>query len=82
MARFHRTETYDGDGNVVELVEIPYTPEEELEADQAEEFNDIHVAAVNALQNWAALTMPQKDVILKNVVRWALWKDGRLPSGL
>ncbi|KKM85337.1 hypothetical protein LCGC14_1290040 [marine sediment metagenome] len=81
MPRKHSTTTFDGQGNVVELQEWPYTPEEELEADQAQEFNDYHIVILAALQNWATLPGVQKDVLLRNLLRWALWKDGRLPLG-
>jgi len=42
------------------------------------QMNDAHTAARAALANWANLTLAQKDSILKNLVRWALWKDGFL----
>lgn len=82
MVRMHRLETYDSQGTLLEVLEEPYTPEEERVEDQAQEFNDIHAIALQALSNWSALSNPQKDIILKNLLRWALWKDGRLPAGL
>lgn len=55
----------------------PYVPTPQEAQDQS--FNDIHVAALNALANWGSLSLAQKDTILKNLLRWALWKDRRLP---
>ena len=82
MTRYHRTETYDQLGNVVDLVEIPYTPTEEAQADQDLAMNEIHDAAINALRAWSTLTLAQKDAVLRGLVRWALYKDNLLPLDL
>lgn len=48
--------------------------QEALETD----FNAAHEQAILAYKNWNNLTLAQKDTILKNLVKWALWKDGWL----
>jgi len=64
--------------------EIPYeVSDEELYQEQLDyEFNAAHEVAIKALNNWGKLTNAQKDVLLKNLVKWALWKDGWLKSGV
>ena len=77
MAEKRYVEVYrDG----VKVTEIPYGVSDEVVAQemQAKEFNEIHTAAKQALANWDRLTLAQKDAILKNLLRWALWKDGWL----
>ena len=66
--------------NGVKVREIPYEVSDEVVAQemQAKEFNEIHTAAKQALANWDRLTLAQKDAVLKNLLRWALWKDGWL----
>ena len=44
----------------------------------AEEMNSAHAKAGLAYKNWANLTLAQKDAVFKNLVKWALWKDGWL----
>jgi len=63
---------------------IPYeVSDEELYQEQlAEEFNAVHEQAILALKNWGSLTLAQKDTILKNLIKWALWKDGWLKLGV
>lgn len=58
------------------------TPEELYQKELVLEFNDIHTQAILAYKNWASLTLAQKDTILKNLVKWALWKDGYLKLGV
>lgn len=47
-----------------------------------EEFNSIHEQAILALKNWDSLTLAQKDTILKNLLKWALYREGRLHVGV
>lgn len=67
-----------------ELAMLPAPPtDEELYQDElASEFNEVHEKAILALKNWDSLTLAQKDTILKNLLKWALWKDGRLTLGV
>lgn len=46
------------------------------------EMNSAHEQAIAAYKNWGSLTLAQKDTILKNLVKWALWKDGWLKFGV
>jgi len=64
----------------VKVGEERYLIPPEIERAEAlhEEFNSIHEQALLALANWPSLTLAQKDAILKNLLRWALWKDGWL----
>ena len=73
---------FDVDGN--ELEPTPYeVSEEQLYQEQlGREFNDVHTQAILALKNWSSLTLAQKDTILKNLLRWALWKDEWLHYGV
>lgn len=48
---------------------------------QRQEFNDLHEAALNLLASWGTLTLAQKDTVLRNLLRWALYTEGRLPYG-
>lgn len=59
-----------------------YQAEVDYQKQLAAEFNDIHVAAIKALKNWDSLTATQKDTLLKQLVKWALWKDGWLKLGV
>lgn len=43
-----------------------------------QQLNDKHTLALQALQHWDLLTPSQKDVILKNLVWYALCKEGYL----
>lgn len=58
------------------------TDEELYQQELIEEFNDIHFQALQALKNWSSLTLPQKDTVLKNLLKWALWKEGFLKFGV
>jgi hypothetical protein len=75
-------EEYDNQGNVINRV--PYqVSDEQLYQEQLEhEFNEVHTAAIAAYKNWDSLTLAQKDTILKNLVKYALWKEGRLHLGV
>ena len=77
MAEIRYVEVY---ANGVKVKEVPYVVSDEVvvQENQAKEFNEIHLAAKQALANWDRLTLAQKDTILKNLLRWALWKDGWL----
>ena len=67
--------------NIIEEI-TKEIPDEELYQEQlAAEFNDVHDKAILAYKNWGSLTLAQKDTILKNLVKWALWKDGWLHLG-
>jgi hypothetical protein len=69
-------------GVLIFIDPIPKTDEELYQGQLAQEFNDIHEKAILALQNWGSLTLAQKDTILKNLLKWALWKDGWLKLGV
>ena len=60
----------------------PKTAEELYQEQLAGEFNAVHEQAILALKNWGSLTLAQKDTILKNLIKWALWKDGWLELGI
>ena len=62
---------------------IPYevSDEELYQESLAQEFNDVHEQAILALKHWDSLTISQKDTILRNLLKWALWKDERLHVG-
>ena len=81
MPKTRYTEEYDGKGNLVN--KIPYeVSDEQLYQEQLDkEFNDAHKSAILALKNWSRLTLAQKDTILKNLIKWVLWKDGSLHLG-
>ena len=61
---------------------IPKTPEQIYQEQLAAEMNNIHEQTILAYKNWGSLTKDQKDTILKNLVKWALWKDGWLTLGV
>jgi len=61
---------------------IPPTDEELYQRQLEAEMNDVHQRAILAYKNWGSLTLAQKDTILKNLLKWALWKDGRLTLGV
>ena len=46
------------------------------------DFNEVHTRAILALKKWSSLTASQKDTILKNLIKGALWKDGWLKLGV
>ena len=81
MPKTRYIEDYNKDGTLKE--KIPYeVSDEQLYQEQLDkEFNDAHKRAILALKNWSRLTLAQKDTILKNLIKWALWKDGSPPSG-
>jgi hypothetical protein len=35
-------------------------------------------AGLTALNNWGSLTAAQKDIVLKNILKYILWKEGLL----
>lgn len=63
---------------------IPYeVSDEQLYQEQLEEeFNAVHKQAIQALKNWGSLSLKQKDTILRELVKLALWKDGWLVLGV
>ena len=67
--------------NIIEEITAEISDEELYQEQLEKEFNDVHEKAILALKNWSSLTASQKDTILKNQVKWALWKDGWLHSG-
>ena len=70
-------------GNVMTFIDpIPPTAEQLYQEQLATEFNEVHEQAILAYKNWGSLTLTQKDTILKNLVKWALWKDGWLKLGV
>lgn len=72
----------DLDGEVTELPPIELSDEQLYQEQLAQEFNDVHDIAILALKNWGSLTLAQKDTILKNLLKWVLWKDERLTFGV
>ena len=68
--------------NIIEQVTAEISDEQLYQEQLAEEFNNVHTQAILALKNWGSLTLAQKDTILKNLVKWALWKDGWLKLGV
>lgn len=82
MSETRYIKEYDRQGNVIN--QIPYeVSDEELYQEELEtQFNEVHETAILALKNWDTLTLAQKDTILKNLLKWALWKDGRLHLGV
>jgi len=72
---------FDKDGNELEPTPYEVSDEQLYQEQLAKKFNDMHTQAIAALKNWSSLTLAQKDTILKNLVKWALWKDGWLHSG-
>lgn len=61
---------------------IEVSDEQLYEEQLAAEMNAVHEQAILALKNWDSLTAAQKWVILKGLVKWALWKDGWLKPGV
>ena len=68
--------------NIIEHVTAEISDEQLYQEQLAEEFNNVHTQAILALKNWGSLTLAQKDTILKNLVKWTLWKDGWLKLGV
>ena len=68
--------------NIVEQKLAVISDEQFYQEQLAEEMNAVHEQAIAAYKNWGSLTLAQKDAILKNLVRWALWKDGWLKLGV
>jgi len=60
--------------------EVPYeVSDEQLRKEELDhQFNEVHVAGLLAYNNWGSVTSAQKDTVLKNILGWALWKDGWL----
>ena len=75
-------QVYDGQGNLIETITAEISDEQLYQEQLTLEFNDVHEKAILALKNWNSLTLAQKDTILKNLVKWALWKDGWLKLGV
>lgn len=75
-------ETKDPTAIVEAHVPGQLTPEELYQEQLNQDMNEIHDKAILALNNWDALTPEQKDAVLKGLVKWALWKDGRLKLGV
>lgn len=69
------------DGELIESLSTEVSDEQLYQESLTQEFNDIHVAAINAYKNWGSLTMAQKDTILKNLVKFELWKENWLKLG-
>lgn len=79
MPEIREVETvYDRQGNVVETVMGEISDEQLHQEALAQEFNDGHIAALAAVNNWSQVTTKQKDTLLKQLVRYALWKEGYL----
>lgn len=72
---------FDIDGNELEPTYIKISDEELYQEQLATEMNDVHEKAILALKHWGSLTLAQKDTILKNLLKWTLWKDDWLKLG-
>lgn len=59
-----------------------WADEQAYQEQLAAEFNAAHDQAIQAYKNWPNLTLAQKDAVLKNLVKWALWRDGWLKLGV
>lgn len=66
------------DGVLVQQIPYEVSDEEIYQEQLRVEFNEVHDQAIIALDNWDSLTIAQKDLILKKLLKWALWKDERL----
>ena len=73
---------YDNQGNVINRIPYEVTDEQLYQEQLAAEMNAAHTQAIAAYKNWDSLTPKQKDAALKNLVKWALWKDGWLKLGV
>lgn len=73
---------FDKDGNELEPTPYEVSDEQLYQEQLAQEFNDIHEKAILALKNWDSLTAAQQKTILKNVVKYILWKEGYLKLGV
>lgn len=73
---------YDQQGNIIEEITAEISDEQLYQKELEREFNEAHTKAIQALKNWDSLTLQQKDAILKNLTKWALWKDGCLKFGV
>lgn len=70
------------DGQLIESIPYEVSDEQLYQKQLAKEMNSVHEQAILAYKNWGSLTLTQKDAILKNLVKWALWKDGWLKLGV
>lgn len=50
----------------------------EMEANLQHHMNEKHIQGLQAWRNWSSLTAAQKDTILKNLLWWALAREGYL----
>lgn len=81
MPETRYTCTYNEQGNLIEKTPYQVSDEQIYQEQLAAEFNFVHEQAILAYKNWNSLTLAQKDAILKNLMKWALWKDGWLKLG-
>lgn len=78
MLYVHRVETHNGQGNLLDASETPYTPKEEAEISEIEMIEStLLVIGRKALGDWTSLTAAQKDAILKGLLRYILHKERR-----
>lgn len=78
MPETRYVKVHDGEGNVV--AEEPYEVSDEELHEEAlvHQFNDAHVQGLQAYNNWGSLTTAQRNIILKNLLGYVLWKEGWL----
>ena len=78
MPETRYVDVYDSQGNLI--AQEPYeVSDEQLHDEQlTAQSNDRLHQALLALEHWATLTPAQKDLILKNLVLYVLWKEGLL----
>lgn len=73
---------FDKDGNELEPTPYEVSDEQLYQEQLAQEMNDIHEKAILALKNWDSLTAAQQKTILRNVIKYILWKEGYLKLGV
>mgnify|MGYP001579038474 CR=1 FL=1 len=82
MPETRYNQVFDSQGNPIESIPFEVSDEQLYQEQLAKEMNAAHEQAILAFKNWGSLTLVQKDTILKNMVKWALCKDGWLKLGV
>jgi len=82
MASTTRIELHDGNGQRIGYDEQEVSDDAAYQLELSQEMNDVHAQAVTALNNWGSLTAAQRSIILKNLVKWALYADHYLHLGM
>lgn len=78
MPETRHVDEYDNQGNIIHR--IPYeVSDKELHQEQLDaEFNDKLHQGLSAYNNWDSLNPPQKDIVLRNILGFILYKEGML----